>query len=173
MNYFFFWQPSPEEFIQKAQERVRTAAYNSLLRGGTKVQGRARYFAPVNLGLLRATIVVVGDISNLSVQVGSKLKYAAPVEFGSKPHTPPLSALQEWADKKRNSISGIVDRSTRRRLTKQGILGKSSAWAIWQKIRMYGTDPHPYLYPAFYENRDWIVDDLAKSIAKAVMKSGE
>jgi len=172
MNYFFFWQPSPEEFIQKAQERVRTAAYYSLLRGGYKVQGRARYLVPVNTGYLRASIAVAGDIGNLSVQVGSKLKYAAPVEFGSKPHTPPLSAIQGWVDKQKTNISDMVDRSTRRRLRKQGLLGKASAGAVWQKIRMQGTDPHPYLWPAFIENRDWIVNDLAKSIAKAVMKSG-
>jgi hypothetical protein len=172
MNYIF-WQPNPDEFISKMQERVRTATYYSLLRGGYKVQGRARYFVPVNTGYLRASISVIGDIGNLTVQVGSKLKYAAPVEFGSKPHTPPLSAIQEWASQQKTNISDIVDKSTRRQLKKQGILGKSSAGAIWQKIRMYGTDPHPYLWPAFNESREWIVNDLTTSIAKAVMGNGK
>ena len=150
MNYFFFWQPSPEEFIQKAQERVRTAAYYSLLRGGYKVQGRARYFVPVDTGYLRASIAVAGDIANLSVQVGSRLKYAAPVEFGSRPHTPPFEPIRRWGE-----LKGVP------------------AGAIWQKIRTQGTDPHPYLWPAFTENRDWIVNDLTKSIAKAVMGNGK
>ena len=149
MNYFFFWQPNPDEFISKMQERVRTAAYYSLLRGGYKVQGRARHFVPVNTGYLRASIAVDGDISNLTVKVGSALKYAAPVEFGSRPHTPPFEPIRRW-----------------------GELKKIPAGAVWQKIRMQGTDPHPYLWPAFIENRDWIVDDLAKSIAKAVMGNG-
>ena len=172
MNFSFFWQPNPEEFFNKMQERVRLATYHSLLRGGYKVQGRARYFVPVFTGYLRASISVQGDYGKLSVLVGSRVKYAAPVEFGSRPHTPPLSALQDWAERKQNNLSDIISKSTRRRLKKQGLLGKPSAGALWMKIRKYGTDPHPYLWPAFTENKDWIVENLKTSIAKAVMGNG-
>jgi hypothetical protein len=72
-------------------------------------------------------------------------KYAAPVEYGSKPHFPPISALQGWADR-----HGIP------------------VWAVALKIAREGTEPR-YMWRdgfASLENRvDSELDDFADELA--------
>ena len=71
---------------------------------------------------------------------------AAVVEYGSKPHSPPISALQGWADR-----HGIP------------------VWAVARKIAREGTQPRPYWQPA-YEDLDSYTNgelqDFAQEIAR-------
>jgi len=78
--------------------------------------------------------------------VSTDLKYAASVEYGSGPHTAPLSQLQAWALKKFGdaNIGG----------------------AIWQSIRENGTKPHPFMRPALDENRDEVKAKIAKVLRR-------
>ena len=66
--------------------------------------------------------------------------HAAPMEFGSQPHHPPVQPLEQWA---------------KRKLGLKGKDAKSTAWAIAKHINENGTDPKPYLTPAvnFAEER--------------------
>lgn len=72
--------------------------------------------------------------------------YAAVIEFGSKPHWPPISALEGWADR-----HGIP------------------AYLVARKIAREGTKPRPYWQPAFedldrYTNGQ--LSDFAEEIAR-------
>lgn len=145
MTFKSEWRPDWGTFTKKLQDKMREAAYKSLFRGGYLIQGDARRLCPVNTGLLRSSITVEGNFSGLYVKIGTNLSYAAPVEFGSRPHTPPFAPIRDWAEKK-----GLP------------------AGAIWQSIRQHGTKPHPYLKPALDKNIDKIKENLVASIAKAV-----
>ena len=59
------------------------------------------------------------------VLLGTRLGYAAYVNDGTRPHTPPFEPIQVWARR---------------------VLGdESAAGGVWQKIREEGTDPNPYV----------------------------
>ncbi len=59
--------------------------------------------------------------------------HAAPVEFGSKPHMPPVEPLIGWC---------------RRVLRMNEKEAKATAWKIAMRIKERGTEARPYLRPA-------------------------
>lgn len=67
-------------------------------------------------------------------EIGSPLDYAEYVEYGTRPHRPPVAALQLWV--------GVV-------LGLQGVAGRSAAYAIGQKIARTGTRAQPVWQPTF------------------------
>lgn len=110
--------------------------------------------------------------------------YAAFVEFGTKPHAPPLGAPLEFRKLSRGPRKGkIIITSVPHPATQpldfwawrlqerdgmhcwdggkyrgvHTILG----WSVWKKIRDEGSDAHPYLRPAIDRARGEI-DELAK-----------
>jgi phage gpG-like protein len=66
-----------------------------LTRSGFYVQGQAKERAPVDTGRLRNSIAT--KVEETRALIGTNLSYAPHVEFGSRPHWPPLSAMQPWA----------------------------------------------------------------------------
>lgn len=123
-------------------EEVITAIRNSSL----SVERGAKSLAPKMTGTLKRSITSeVTTISGVPTGiVGSPLKYAPSVEFGSKPHTPPSGPILAYANKK-------------------GING----WALWQSIRKKGTKAHPFLVPTFDEKKQSITERLQKAIQTA------
>jgi hypothetical protein len=85
-----------------------------------------------------ASVGVTGDLKesitydlvpeSLSASVGPTANYAAPVEYGSKPHWAPIEPLKAWA-----ALKGMNPYALR--------------WSIAQK----GTLPHPYVEPTYEE----------------------
>ena len=71
----------------------------ALQRTGVYAAGQTRDRTPVDTGRLRGSIT--SDVDNSPIPkfatIGSNISYARPVEEGSGPHFPPLSALQPWA----------------------------------------------------------------------------
>lgn len=65
-------------------QQVRAATVQT----GIDVQNEAKRRAPVDTGLLRSSIVhqVTGGGSSVTVTVGSRVSYAADVEYGTAPH---------------------------------------------------------------------------------------
>lgn len=73
-------------------------------------------------------------------------KYATYVEHGTKPHTPPVKALQGWADR-----HGIP------------------VWAVIRKIQREGTEPRYMWRDGFADLDDRVnseLDDIANAIAR-------
>ena len=58
-------------------------------------------------------------------QVGSDANYAPYVEFGTRPHFPPVAALERWAKQK-----GL------------------NPWVVAKSIAQKGTEAHPHFWPA-------------------------
>ena len=62
--------------------------------------------------------------------------YAASVEYGSSPHTPPQKEIKKWVIHK----LGVTEKEA-----------DSVAWAIVNSIKKHGTAPHPFLRIALNE----------------------
>lgn len=80
-------------------------------------------------GDLHGSIDVRISPQGLSIGVGSTAHYAPYVEFGTRPHFPPLEPIREWCRSR-----GIPE---------------SAAFPIARKISEVGTPERPFLYPAY------------------------
>ena len=69
-----------------------------------------------------------------TVVLGSRLDYAAAVNYGRGPHEPDFEAIQTWARRKLGD--------------------ESAAGAVYNKIRAEGTKPNPYIDRAIDETLD-------------------
>jgi HK97 gp10 family phage protein len=99
------------------------------------VQARAKQnisdIPAVDTGRLRSSIKIQG--SGISARVGSDVNYAPSIEFGTRPHFPPLEPIRQWC---------------RRHQLPEGI-----AYVIARKIARNGTPAKPFLFPAFEAER--------------------
>jgi hypothetical protein len=113
------------------------------------VQTDAQKRAPVDIGRLRASITSeirqAVSTGNVLGAVGSALGYAAAVELGSKPHWPPIKALEVWA--RRHGVN---------------------AYAVARAISIRGTKAHRFLQGAFEANEAAIVDKLGSVVGRIV-----
>ena len=96
---------------------------NFLLKSAFAVEGKAKEFAPVDTGRLRASIT--SRIEETKATIAPTVHYGAHVEFGTRPHFPPPSALEPWA--RRHGMN---------------------AFAVARAISRRGTRRHPYMVPA-------------------------
>lgn len=135
--------------IEKLNDLIKEKISGALEAGGALIEADAKHNCRVDQGHLRASIHFKLEKWNI-LRVGSSLSYAAPVELGSMPHTPPFEPIEEWA--KRHGI-------------------EEHAWAIWQKIRTEGTQPHPYLRPAIHQNESVIMYLLKQAMDEAARES--
>ena len=74
---------------------IKGASARAISKIALRVSNDAKQFAPVDLGELRASIGIDFDPSIPQAIVGPTVNYAAPVEFGSRPHFPPVEPLAE------------------------------------------------------------------------------
>ena len=123
-----------------------------LMRSGLNVQAGAKRRVPVDRGPLRNSIAIKAVRDGLEVQVGTNSKYAKPVEFGSRPHTPPIKEIQAWAKRKG--------------------LPPEAAGAIYWSITHHGTRAHPFLFPAFEEERPKFYTRLRRALLTEYSKQG-
>jgi HK97 gp10 family phage protein len=102
----------------------------------------SKELAPVDLGQLRASINfnVEASEGEISGVVGPDTDYGAGVEFGTLPHYVPFEPLEAWAGR-----HGMEP---------------GAGWRIQNKIANYGTDPQPYMGPAFDEVNESVLPDL-------------
>lgn len=80
------------------------------------VAGDAKRNAPVDTGVLRASITPGVESRNNTTTgvVGSNVVYAPMMELGTRPHWPPLAALETWA-RRHGTTAFVVARAIARR----------------------------------------------------------
>lgn len=126
--------------MQKACMIVETSAKHNVTNNGTTNLGQLVNSIWWEVGLL------TGGIIGGWVLVGAK--YGGYVEFGTRPHMPPVEPLKQWAKRK---------------------LGDEKlGYPVALKIKKEGTKPQPYLYPAMEQNRDKLVALLGEAVIIAV-----
>jgi len=84
---------------------------------------RAKKLTPVDTGILRGSVKTDMDSAAMPQWASwlTNTKYAPYVEFGTKPHFPPVGALEGWA-KRHNTSAFIVARAIARHGTKPHLM---------------------------------------------------
>lgn len=122
---------------------------------GQRIRGDAADGAPVDTGQLASSIeAVVENVGKTitEIRVGSNNDAAAPQEFGTEPHFPPVSALRDWARR---------------------VLGdESAAYPVARSIAETGLDAQPYLRPAFEDNMTYVLDRINRAVETALTDAG-
>jgi len=93
----------------------------------------------------------------LSATVFSDLKYAPFIEFGTRPHFPPLQPILEWV---------------KRKLHVPEKRAKGVAFMVVRKIGRRGTPPRPFLSNAFMVVRKRILSQMKAGVSTAIRQSG-
>jgi len=117
----------------------------------------ARKDAPVDTGRLRSSILPEIRDAATEVQgvVGSNVVYAPYIEFGTRPHFPPISAIRLWVHHK-----GMAAAEDEGRV----------AFLIARKIARTGTKAQPFLMPAFAKNETAIRNRFGRAVEVIVNK---
>lgn len=112
------WERAPQ-IAQAEMERFMHAATQFL-------EGEVKERTPGAHGTLKQSIgSEVRSLADAVIGVvGTPLSYALPVEIGTRPHFPPVAAIQDWV---------------RVKLGLDGPEGRSAAFAIARKIAKRGT----------------------------------
>ncbi len=123
--------------IKDLLERAPKSTANAVNEFAINVQAQAKRnltdLPAVDTGRLRASIRIESFSDGLARRVGSDVVYAPFVEFGSKPHFPPLDPIRAWC--RRHSIP------------------ESAAYPIALAISRKGQPARPYLFPAYEQER--------------------
>lgn len=129
-----------DEQLRHADEPMRQAT--------SIVSGAARQNAPVDTGVLKASIMpeVISRDKMTTGVVGSNIVYAPFMELGTRPHWPPLAALEGWA-RRHGTTAYVVARAIARR----------------------GLKPRRYLRRALESNQGKIIQ-IFNSFVKRVVK---
>jgi hypothetical protein len=87
----------------------------------------------VDTGRLRSSIAIEIFDDGLARRIGTDVPYAAYIEFGQRPHMPPIEPIKEWC--RRHGIP------------------EEAAYAIALKIAKDGQPAKPWLFPAYEQHR--------------------
>lgn len=133
--------------LQRYQERIRAEAVKGLAEEALKVQKNAKEnlteSGAVHMGRLRSSIKVRSKASGKVWEIYTNVNYAKAVEFGSRPHFPPIAPLSDWSRKK---------------------LGQDLGFVIARKIAREGTPAKPYMFPALEKERPNMAKEVGSSI---------
>ncbi len=112
---------------------------------------------PKDIGRLRESGIVRKE--HLVKTVGYTAPYAHFVEFGTAAHWPPRKVIEEWVRRKRSDF-GITEKQV-----------KSVAYLICRKIAKVGTQPHPFLRPAFEQGISKAKGVFERKVKEAIKES--
>ena len=124
-----------EDLVAKSgllNAKVGSIVRDLLTKSASGIERKAKQLAPVDTGRLKASIAHTVGAGNVPMwaMTGTNVKYARPVEYGTKPHWAPLRAFQGWAQRHHANEA-----------------------AVWWSVGKKGTKAHPYLRPAFEESK--------------------
>ena len=122
---------------------------NAMRDSTLQLQRDARIFAPVDTGRLRASIIPTIRSTPASVEgvIGTNVEYAPYMEFGTRPHFPPIAALQVWADR-------------------HGV----NVYYLAKLIGARGLEARKYMQKSFEKNKSAIERRFERAIAEIVNK---
>jgi hypothetical protein len=122
---------------------VKAEVLYSALQIKTQAQDNARALKAIDTGNLRNSIIAETTPNGLSAEIGSPFPYAPYVEFGTRPHFPPMEALEDWARKH-----------------------KIPVFLVARAIAKRGLPARPYLNPAFFSIEGEFFDRLKRILEK-------
>lgn len=110
----------------------------------TQAVDNLRALGEWDTGNLANTVIVETKADGLQAEIGPTAPYGPYPEFGTRPHFPPMEALEDWARKH----------------------GFESAWPICRAIAKRGLPARPYLSPAFFSQEGEFYDRLKRIMEK-------
>jgi len=119
--------------LSELDEEIKGEVKDYIINVANKLVNEAKKNAPVASGHLRQDIDIIEREDN-TITVGTNLKYASFVEFGTDPHYPPIEPLKKWVRRKLGVEEDV-------------------AYAVQQKIGQEGTEPQPYMRDAIESTR--------------------
>ena len=83
--------------IKKLDEKLTKEVSNEINASSLKIQSDAKKLVPVDMGYLRNSIVLDGELGGLTYSVEARMRYAAYVEFGTGGKVSIPSGYEEYA----------------------------------------------------------------------------
>lgn len=118
-----------------------------IVKSALKIETDAKRKAPSDTGRLKGiSIQTKISLGGFSADVFSDANYAMAVEKGSRPHFPPVTALEGWARR-----HGMEDME----------------FLIARAIAKKGTKPQPFLFPAWEAERPEFINEI-KNILRSL-----
>lgn len=121
---------------------------DQVARSGLIIETDAKRKAPSDTGRLRGSIQTEIKNKGFTAEIFSDVNYASYVEYGTRSHFPPSSALKGWA--RRHNMPGME-------------------FLIARSISRNGTKARPFLIPAFEKEKVPFRNNI-KSILKGMEK---
>lgn len=147
--------------IKSLPATMRSNIEKTLIVGGGMIEEQAKNNIRANDSVVTGNLFQsVGTVMSqtdhdITVLVGTAVAYARQYEFGMAASegdfdTPEFAAaILEWV-----KMKGIGDGDD-----------EGTAWAITEHIREFGTQPHPFLIPAYQQHQGTIRELLVKAVA--------
>ena len=137
------------KLAQLAPEKLKQQVAESTIA----IHGDARRNCTTDVGFLRNSITfTVTENSGMTGEVRVGSHYGPYVEFGTRPHFPPIEPLEEWA--RRHGMP------------------PGTGFLIARKIARYGTPAQPFLFPAAEAERNNFTRGIRDALIAAVRASG-
>jgi len=133
-----------EEFAadtENAADQLNEVVGDAVLETGLQVEDTAKTRAPVDTGTLRASIGT-SRLGQLTVSVGTTVKYAPDVEFGTKPH--PITP--DGKDALAFEVGGET--------------------IVRSRVEHPGTPAQPFMRPAVRRHEDDLVDNINDAVTE-------
>lgn len=102
----------------------------------------------VDTGQLKGAISRCVENTPEGVQFNIRSRYAAPIEYGARPHFPPVEALRPWVRRKLGEVDA------------DGEGDRGVAFAVAATIAQYGIEPRHYVADSIPE----IMGEVERSI---------
>ena len=131
-------------------EFVRGPVRRFLTRSAIMLEGKVKEKTPVDTGRLRSSIT--HKVEPFRALVGTNVSYAPHVEFGTRPHWPPLAALQPWAGR-----HGFPP-------------GRQGAWLVARAIARRGTRARRMFQKGVESSRGAILGMWQRDVARDVQR---
>lgn len=131
-------------------EFVRGPLRRFLTRSAVLLEGKVKENTPVDTGRLRASIT--HKVEPFRAIVGTNVHYAPHVEFGTKPHWPPLAPLQPWAQ--RHGFPA----------------GREGAWLVARAIARRGTRARRMFQKGVTESRVKIMGMWRRDVVRDIQR---
>jgi len=155
-------------------EKKSTQSVEQIVRGAAKYcagEAKKKISQPypegaVDTGQLKNNITYerAPEQEGITYRVGTNVLHAPFIEFGTKPHFPPLGdethGLIRWVIRHMGAAKGKTPVFGKVKKTDRVDKAKSIAFAIAKKIAKYGTPPKPFLRPAFIQAKQKLLQDL-------------
>jgi HK97 gp10 family phage protein len=132
---------------QIAPERLKQEVNASAIA----IQAEARRRIPVDTGIARSEILIKFTFGGLAAEIGAHSKYGIYLEFGTRPHWPPIAPLEEWA--RRHGMP------------------PGTGYLIARKIARTGTPAVPFLFPAYEGERQRFIDRCKAAVIQATREA--